>query len=246
MQRLLVQFVLTSARWTNCNDGLRPAATQVVDKLPYTTEPGLQAYSFYFFIKEETVLSKKKVAGILGGIAFLVIAVLAFLYFFVLKNASSETDFEKLREGMKAAELINVPGISMYVPEDYEKTESEYFTAYTKGGAKVMLGSDEVSNDLENYAYYAVRKYEDITDVFNIKEEYTENVSGSDVHVVIFDYSLSLEDGVKSFSCLSAFKMGEGRAYVLTCTADSSDFALYFEDFCRIYKTMAVTGNSEQ
>lgn len=241
MQRLLVQCVSTSARWTYCNDGLRSAATQIVDKLSHTTEPGLQAYSFYFFMKEEQILSKKKVAAILGSVAVLVIVVLAGLYIFFIKLGDSRTDFEKIRLGMKAWDNLSVPGISIYVPDDYIRTENEFYSSYTKDGATVSLTSEEVDNDLANYAYYAVRQYENITDSFTVKEEFDETLHSETVHVVEFDYTLSLDSGVRSFSCLSAYMMGNGRSYILTCVSDTDEFPLFREDFHRIYKTMALT-----
>ena len=244
MQRLLVQFVLTSARWADCNDGLRPAATQVLDKLSHTTEPGLQAYSLYFFKKEDIFVNKKKTAGILCAVVLAAAAVLALFYFNILgKNSTDE--YAKLREGMTAWENVSVPGISLYVPEGYERVQNEYYTSYVKGSARVSLTSELVDNDLANYAYFAVRKYEDITDSFIIKNEYDEEISSTTVHVVEFDYGLSLDEGIETFSCLSAYVMGEGRSYILTCVTDQSDYASFSDDFHRIYRTMALTGTEQ-
>ncbi|WP_044974566.1 hypothetical protein [Ruminococcus sp. HUN007] len=186
-------------------------------------------------------MSKKKVAVIFAVIAFLVAAVLAGLYFIVIRNGGKITDYEMLRLGMKPWENTSVPGISLYVPEDYEKTQNEFYTSYVKDGATVSLTSEKVDNDLVNYAYNAVRKYENITDSFNIREEKDEMLAGAQVHVVRFDYGLSLDSGIRTFSALSAYVMGEGRSYVLTCVADAEEFPKYEEDFRRIYKTMALT-----
>lgn len=190
-------------------------------------------------------MSKKKIAAIFGAVACAVAIVLAGFYFFVLKNGNNQSEFESLRAGMKAMENVSVPGISVYVPEDYTKTENEYHILYTKGSAKVSLTSETVDNDLTNYAYYAVRKYEEITDSFTIKEEFDEELSSTTVHVVEFDYSINRETDVKNISCLSAFAMGNGRSYILTCTSDADDYSLYREDFHRIYKTIALSENSD-
>ena len=190
-------------------------------------------------------MSKKKIAAVFGAVACAVAAVLAGFYFFVLKNGNDQSEAESRRAGMKAMENVSVPGVSVYVPEDYSKTENEYYTSYTKGSATVSLTSETVDNDLANYAYYAVRQYENITDSFTIKEEFDEELSSTTVHVVEFDYSLNLETGVKNISCLSAFAMGNGRSYVLTCTSGADDYSLYRDDFHRIYKTIALSENSD-
>ncbi|MGN0581455.1 MAG: hypothetical protein ACI4KB_02005 [Oscillospiraceae bacterium] len=190
-------------------------------------------------------MSKKKIAAIFGAVACAVAILLAGFYFFVLKNGNNQSEFESLRAGMKAWENVSVPGISVYVPEDYTKTENEYYTSYTKGSATVSLTSETVDNDLANYAYYAVRQYEKITDSFTIKEEYDDNVNSTDIHVVEFDYSINFESGVKRCSCLAAYAMGKGRSYIITCVSDADDYSLYREDFHRIYKTIALSENSD-
>jgi len=190
-------------------------------------------------------LSKKKVTVILCIVAFLVLAVCGYMYFFVVKS-SQEDNFAKLREGMKPWENISAQGISVYVPEDYEYAQNEFYSQYLKGSAKVTLTSEAASDDVANYAYYAVRKYEEITDSFMIRTEYDDTVAQTPVHVVEFDYSLNLDSGIKTFSCLSAYELGNGRAYVLTCVCDSAEFSQHLEEFHRIYKTMALTGSEDR
>ena len=195
-------------------------------------------------------MSKKKTAGIITVFGIIILGVLAGLYFFVIKKGSIN-DYEMQRQGMKAWQSTEAPGILLYVPEDYELVQGEQMTKYVKDvkevedgkeyGAQVFLSSGQVDNDLANYAYNAVRQYEKVTDTFTIKEEFDEEVSNTTVHVVRFDYSLSLDDGPKFFSCLAAYAMGEGRSYVLTCVSDSVKFPEYEEDYRRIYKTMTLT-----
>ena len=194
-------------------------------------------------------MSKKKVACIFSVIAVLVIGALAGLYFIVIKK-NNETEYAKTREGMKIIENASIPGVSVFVPEDYVKTDDQDIIKYVKDerktdegteyGAQVFLTSEKVDNDVVNYAYNAVRKYENITDSFNIREERDEEIGGAPVHIVRFDYGLSLDSGNKTFSALSAYMLGNGRSYVLTCISGSDDFPKYEEDYNRIYKTMAL------
>lgn len=186
-------------------------------------------------------MTKKKVVVFVLGIFILTIVVLAVFWFAVYNKDITAQEYKEQREGMKVWATTDVPGISLYVPDYYEETRNDYYTLYTYNGARVTLTSDEVSNDLANYAYYAIKSYEDITDTFEIENEYEEELFNTKVHVVEFNYSLSLESGVKSFSCLSAFVMREGRAYVLTCTSDIKEYKLYKDDFYRIYRTMCLT-----
>ncbi len=191
-------------------------------------------------------MTRKKAVVILLSLVAASAAVLAVFYFFVFGRMNAATEYEKLRKDMKAWDNISIPGISLYVPEDYIRKDNDFYTTYIKDDAVVSLTSEEVSNDLANYAYYAVRKYEDITDTFSIKEEFDEEILNTTVHVVEFDYSLALESDVKLFSCLSAYVMGEGRSYILTCVADAQDYPYYRDDFCRIYKTMSLVGTDKK
>ncbi len=196
-------------------------------------------------MKEDQSVSKKKTAGIITVFGIIILGILAGLYFFVIKKGSLN-DYEMQRQGMKPWANSSIPGILLYIPEDYEMTQNEHYTSYIKDGATVSLTSETVDNDLTNYAYNAVRKYENITDTFTIKEEFSEEVSNTTVHVVRFDYSLSLDSGPRFFSCLAAYAMGEGRAYILTCVCDSAFFPDYEEDFKRTYKTMTLTDNDKK
>jgi len=189
-------------------------------------------------------LSNKKIIAVFSAVIMVAAAVIVFFYFFSAKQGNRE--YESLTEGMKIWENTSVPGIAVYVPEDYVSTQNEYYTVYSKNNAQVSLTSETVDNDLANYVYYAIESYKDITDSFRIREEYEEELLNTTVHVIEFDYSLSLDSGIKNLSCLSAYVMGEGRSYVLTCVAPSEDFQLHREEFHRIYKTMTLVGKASE
>lgn len=190
-------------------------------------------------------MTKKKTAAAVTLIIIISAAVFCIFYFLILKKDGGLSEYDKIREGMKIWADSTAPGISVYVPEDYTDTKSEYYTVYTKDDARVSLTWEAVSNDLPNYAAYALKQYENITDSFSIREEYDEELMNTTVHVVEFNYSLALSEGTKYFACLAAFVMGEGKAYVLTCTASPENYPLYSEDFHRIYKTMCLTDKND-
>lgn len=222
-------------------------ATQVLDKLSHTTEPGLSAYSFFIFIFEEVVfVSKKKILFIVSAVVLVVCAVLGFTYWSLFVKDNGVSEYDKLKQGMKAWENMAYDGVSVYVPEDYEETSNDYYNYYIKDGARIVLTSEEVENDLVNYVAYAISAYREITDGFLLKEEFEVVQLNTTVRVVEFDYTLALESGNKNISCMTAYILNNGRAYILTCTADTDVYQNYRDDFERTYKTFCITESNDE
>ena len=188
-------------------------------------------------------MKKGKLAAIIISSVLLVGAVSGTSLYLILKDGNT-SEYEELRSGMKPWGAPSLDGLSVYVPDDYEEKEKEYFdVSYVKDGAQISLTWEDVNNDLDNYVYYALDSYRKATDAFSIKKEEPIGEFGK---MVEFDYTLSLESGEKKISCLSAFVMGEGKAYILTCTADSDKYASFSDDFYRTYKTMQLVGKNEK
>ena len=188
-------------------------------------------------------MKKGKLAAIIISSVLLVGAVSGTSLYLILKDGNT-SEYEELRSGMKPWGAPSLDGLSVYVPDDYEEKEKEYFdVSYVKDGAQISLTWEDVNNDLDNYVYYALDSYRKATDAFSIKKEEPIGEFGK---MIEFDYTLSLESGEKKISCLSAFVMGEGKAYILTCTADSDKYASFSDDFYRTYKTMQLVGKNEK
>ncbi len=188
-------------------------------------------------------MKKVKLAAIIISSVLFVCAASATSFYLILKDGNT-SEYEELRSGMKPWGAPSLDGLSVYVPDDYEEKEKEYFdVSYVKDGAQISLTWEEVDNDLENYVYYALDSYRKATDSFSIKNE--ESL-GDSSKMVEFDYTLALESGEKKISCLSAFVMGEGKAYILTCTADTDKYASFSDDFYRTYKTMQLVGENKK
>ncbi|MDD6825898.1 MAG: hypothetical protein PUE12_07290 [Oscillospiraceae bacterium] len=190
-------------------------------------------------------MSKKKTAVFFVILVLVGAASVIGVYLWTLNPNKTVTEFEKLKEGMKIWDGAPVPGISLYIPEEYEREDKEFYTVYFKDDARISLTTEEVDNDLANYSYYAVSLYEDVTDSFNIREEYEEQLFNTTAHVVEFDYGIKLEDGMSTYTCLTAYVMGEGRAYILTCVSDADTYSMHSEDFHKAYKTMTLVDENK-
>ncbi len=191
-------------------------------------------------------VSKKKTLFIISAVVIIVGAVLGFTYWILFVKDNGVSEYDKLKHGMKPWENMSFDGVSVYVPEDYEETQNDYYSYYIKDNARIVLTSEEVENDLVNYVAYAINSYRNITDGFLLKEE-TEIVQlNTTVRVVEFDYTIALESGNKNISCMSAYILNNGRSYILTCTADTDVYHKYRDDFERTYKTFCVTETSNE
>jgi len=194
--------------------------------------------------KDENNLTKKKTAAIICGAVAAAAAVFVILYFILIKNTHQNQDFEKLREGMKPWENSLVSGVSVYVPEDYERIENEIypeFIKYEKGDATISLGAENGHYDLSNYAYLMLEKYSQNTDYFKIKDQYDEQLSSALVHVAKFDYGIRDDSGyTKTYTALVSFTAGDENMFILTCIADAEQYPYYEEDFTRTYRTTAI------
>lgn len=190
--------------------------------------------------------TKKLVAIIISIIICAVIAV-GIYYFAVYKKGGKPDDYSKLTENMQAWTVSDTSGMLLYVPEDYTETENDFYGLYCKDDARIKLTYQDCDNDLANYSINAITQYKNITDAFTVNSEFDEVLSSDTIaHIVEFDYSLSLDSGVKHFSCLSAFVIANGKAYVLTCTCDSGNYSKYKDDFYKTYKSMRAVMDYDQ
>lgn len=167
----------------------------------------------------------------------------AYYYFKIYKNDSHSSE----QTGMKEWNSPSLSGLTLSVPDDYTEKEAKYFdVSYTKSDAHISLTWDDCDNDLKNYASNAVEQYRSITDGFEITDERDEEIKGTQLHVVEFNYRLSLESGEKNYSCLAAYALNGQKAYVLTCTCDADNYKNYIDDFVRTYKTMCLVPELDQ
>ncbi len=186
-------------------------------------------------------MKKGKLIAIIVSIVVIVAAILITFYFIVLGKGKNDENYSTITENMQIWNISDTSGMLLYVPEGYSETENEFYSLYSKDDARIKFTFEECDNDLANYSNNAINQYKKITDLFNIVSESEEVLSPDTIaHIVEFDYSLSLDSGVKSFSCLSAFVLENGKAYVLTCTCDGGNYSKYKDDFYKTYKTMRV------
>ena len=195
-------------------------------------------------------MKKGKLATIIISSVLFVGAASGTALYLIIKDGNT-SEYEELRSGMKPWSAPTLDGLSVYVPDDYEEKEKEYFdVSYVKDGAQISLTWEDVDNDLDNYVYYALDSYRKATDAFSLRQPDPSQPDPKPVgefgKMVEFDYTLSLESGEKKISCLSAFVMGEGKAYILTCTADTDEYASFSDDFYRTYKTMQLVGKNDK
>jgi len=190
-------------------------------------------------------LDKKKKVVIAVIISALLVIGIAFalIYKFVITAPLNEYS---VSENMVVWSVSDTSGLYLMVPDDYSVTESNAgnvydFKLYHKDDARIKFTTDYTDLDIANFSYNAIEEYKKITDGFKLNNEFEETLSETTtVHVYEFDYSLNTAEGVKTFSCLSAFAIGNGKAYVVTCTCDGGNYDKYKNDFIRTYKTMHI------
>jgi len=193
-------------------------------------------------------LKKVKISAVVVSVLLVVCIAFFLLYKFVLSVPVSDNS---ISEGMIPWSVSQTPGLYLMVPDDYTETSNTTgnvsdFVLYHKDDSRIKLTYEYSDNDLNNYSINAIDQYRNITDEFKITKEYNEKLSDStEIHVTEFDYSLKTSNGMLSFSCLSGIIIGNGRAYVLTCTCNVGNYEKYRDDFVRTYKTMRVLSEDD-
>lgn len=191
-------------------------------------------------------MKTKKLVAVIISILVIAIAVLGIFYFTVFRKDGKSNDYSQLTENMQVWDISDTSGMLLYVPEGYTETKNDFYSLYCKDDARIKFTYEECENDLANYSKNAINQYKSVTDGFTIVSE-TDEVLSSDTtaHIVEFDYSLSLDSGLKNYSCLSAFVLGNGKAYILTCTCDGGNYSKYKDDFSKAYKSMRVVADKK-
>ncbi len=186
-------------------------------------------------------MKKKKLVAAIISIFVVACAVLVIFYFMVFRN-KDENKYKQITENMQVWNISDTSGMILYVPEGYTETQNDFYSLYCKDDSRIKFSFEDCNNDLTNYSNNAVGQYKSITDSFRIISEYDEELSSdTTAHIVEFDYALSLDSGVKNYSCLSAFVLADGKAYVLTCTCDGGNYSKYKDDFYKTYKSMRIS-----
>ena len=242
VQRLLVRYILTSARRIYRNGGLNHAATHGLDKLSHTTELGLSACSIYYnfdwsisFLKR-VLISLCAVLTIVGAVYLIYNAVL------LMKDDNvEETDTYK-----GYTQRYPMSNVSIMIPDEFEVVKADDVNQIETGETMVVpydefykwetssyVGSVIVTseqNSMEPRAYMeacAIPTYEEYYSALDLSILAREagSIGEYPAAALTFRYTVDYESGVtKTFRAYSVYLQQSGYIYTTTFVCEDWDF----------------------
>jgi hypothetical protein len=134
---------------------------------------------------------------------------------------------------------------SIYVPEDYIETSSQYIDKYyTKDdSASIIVTSDNNSySSIQEYYNNAITQYSKLFDNFNsISSEKTYYNNLYEGVIAEFSYTVASEGSNIDMSCYTEYLAVGNKVYIVTCSAPTETYDTYKDGFISTVESIAIS-----
>lgn len=149
-------------------------------------------------------------------------------------NATSEDAVIRL--------AVPMPNVTVEIPSSYETTFSQNFDEYyIREDASIIIAEDQVTPQrytLDDYQSYLLDQYDAATDSMELLkiEDYT--LEQAPARVIELQYSIELESGTHTVSCLIGFLIAGQSVYLMTCKCQPETYETNRPEFIQVLKSL--------